>query len=290
MQNRGNSWVFPQENGPHHNNELLVFLQFAWIDAEADHLFLIVLWRFQSVIVHSLIFLFVHFGTNVVIEFIDFSYNGIRASPWEVEIFDVVNWGERSHTLLSFWYDFPYVFLKNLVFCLCFTAPRVSRAHMWASQNFSAKSWVCSYTVGSVSGGLENSQSGRRLRLRTLARRGFLLSTCGLLCYTGTLRMGGLTPIHLEFLSSICRSHLPELYCGALLAHFLVGDTEKYGGFLCSEGSTPQSCVRCRNWFPGLYATFRGLQTAKPISQRMLLPYPPALLLSEGQWLSFVVN
>ena len=147
-----------------------------------------------------------------------------------------------------------------------------------------------SCTVSSVSGGLENSQSGRRLRLQTLARRDFLLSTCGLLCYTGTLRMGGLNPINLDFLSSICCSHLPELYCGALLAHFLAGDTEKYGGFLCSERYTLQSWFCCRKWFLGLNATFRGLQTAKTNSQRMPLPHPPLLLLREGQLLRFSQN
>ena len=129
------------------------------------------------------------------------------------------------------------------------------------------------------------SQSGRRLRLQTLAKREFLQSTCGQLCCTQTLRMEGLTLILLDFQSSICWSHLREISCDALLAHFLVGDTKKSWFFLCSGGCTIQSWARCRNWFLGLYATLWGLQTAELISQRKPLPQLPLLLLREGQWL-----
>ena len=54
---------------------------------------------------------------------------------------------------------FRTFFLNNLAFCLCCTAPRVSRTHIGASQEFSSNSWVYSLTVNCVSGGLDNSKS-----------------------------------------------------------------------------------------------------------------------------------
>ena len=155
-----------------------------------------------------------------------------------------VTTGGLSDTVFRrlFWKTCPSVFvvLRLVSRKHTYGFPKISRPKVVCT----CESWVyvlCLVVWRTV------SQSGRRLRLQTLARREFLLSTCGQKCCKQTVRMEVLTSIFLNCQSSICWSHLPELYCDALLAHFLVGDTEMSGFFLCSDGCTIQSWSRCRN-------------------------------------------
>ena len=72
-------------NGPHRNVEKVVFPQFVWIDAGADHHFLIVLRRVSVCHSAQSDFSFFFSRQNCEINFINLSYNRIWAKPWEVE-------------------------------------------------------------------------------------------------------------------------------------------------------------------------------------------------------------